>query len=75
LFFFGFSFAWTKYPWLSIDTIALLGFSLLSWILFLLVEAKREVYDICRVNIKPRNRRTEANVYLHPFAVKTCADM
>jgi MFS family permease len=36
----GFSFAGTKYPWLSIQIIGLLGFSLLSWILFLLVESR-----------------------------------
>ncbi len=38
----GFSFAGTKYPWLSIQIIGLLGFALLSWILFLLVEAKAD---------------------------------
>jgi MFS family permease len=35
----GFSFAGTKYPWLSIQITGLLGFALLSWILFLLVES------------------------------------
>jgi MFS family permease len=36
----GFSFAGTKYPWLSMQTIGLLGFSLLCWIIFLRVESR-----------------------------------
>ncbi|HSW39540.1 MAG TPA: MFS transporter, partial [Acidobacteriota bacterium] len=35
----GFSIAGTTYPWLSIQVIGLLGFSLLCWIIFLRVES------------------------------------
>lgn len=34
----GFSFAGTRYPWLSIPIIGLLAFSLLSWIVFVRIE-------------------------------------
>ncbi len=35
----GFSFAGTRYPWLSAPIIGLLGFSLVSWIVFLIIES------------------------------------
>jgi MFS family permease len=43
----GFSFAGTKYPWLSTHIIGLLGFSLIIWIIFLWVEsnAKEPILD------------------------------
>ncbi|NLD35825.1 MAG: MFS transporter [Desulfatiglans sp.] len=38
----GFSFAGTRYPWLSVQIIGLLGFSILSWIMFLFVESRAD---------------------------------
>ena len=38
----GLSFAGKSYPWLSIEIISLLGFSLISWIIFLLVESRAD---------------------------------